>query len=119
METPKERAARLLSALEDLVMQESATLKTRNFAEAIAIQERAAPLVQSIASNANRLSHDLRLRVAALIERRRANDAWLAGEIEVVRVRLQDTAETQRRVTQLSPTYGRSVATCQRLSARG
>lgn len=108
-----------MSALEDLAAQEAATLQARNFAGAIAIQKRAAPLVQLLASTAIDEGDDVRSRIATLVDRRRASDAWLANEIELVRMKLQETGETQRRLTQLSPAYGRSVATCRRLSVQG
>ena len=110
---------RLVSALEDLAAQEAATLQARDFVEVIAIQNRAAPLVQLLASHAMDFRDDLRLRIAALINRRNESDAWLAAEIEIVRLKLRDTAETQRRVTQVSPAYGRSIATFRRLSVTG
>jgi hypothetical protein len=110
---------RLVDALEDLTAQEAATLQARKFPDAIAIQNRAAPLVQSLASSAADLPDDLRVRIATLLSRRQASDAWLANEIEIVRAKLQETAETQRRVARFAPAYGRSGVTSRRLSAVG
>ena len=119
METPAQRAVSLVAALEDLTAQEAATLQARRFSEAIAVQNRAAPLVQLLAASATDVPGDLRLRIATLLSRRQASDAWLAHEIETVRAKLQETAESQRRVARFAPAYGRSGATCGRLSAVG
>ena len=117
METPRQRAVRLVTALEDLAAQEAATLRTRNFSEAIAIQQRAAPLVQLLASSATDVPEDVRARITALLGRRQSSDAWLAHEIEAVRAKLQETAETLRRVARIAPAYGRPGVTTGRLSA--
>ena len=119
MEAPAERAARLLAAIEDLAAQEAVTLRSRRFEEAIALQHRAAPLVEMFAAGAADVPDALRARVAALIERRRGTEAWLAQEIETARVTLRETVESRHRVARVAPAYGSGGVPLRRLSAMG
>jgi hypothetical protein len=52
METPAQRCARIVSALEDLVNQEAAALRAGDFDAVNEIQDRAAPLVEFLALHA-------------------------------------------------------------------
>jgi hypothetical protein len=109
METPAQRCGRLVAALDDLAAQEAVALHARRFEEARAVQNRAAPLVDFLVACGVDVADDaLRSRVSALLLRRNQTDKWLADQIERVRAELQQSEETQRRLAQVAPAYGRS-----------
>jgi hypothetical protein len=121
METPAQMCARLVAALEDLSSQEAISLQTRNFAAAISIQERAAPLVEHLAVHGPEVADELlRCRIAALLERRHETGRWLVTEIERTRQQLHAMDVNRRRVAQVAPVYGAGVSAGRRqLSAVG
>lgn len=110
METPAQMHARLIAALEDLAGQEAAALAARDFRLAVAVQDRAAPLVELLGAHADEVADEtLRKRVAALIERRNRNGEWLAEQIARVREQLRETEAARRRVAQVAPAYRRTT----------
>ncbi|MEO5959540.1 MAG: hypothetical protein ABIZ49_08085 [Opitutaceae bacterium] len=120
METPAQMCARLLLALEDLTAQEAATLEARDFTAAIAIQDRAAPLVNLLATHGPAVADGaLRGRIAALLVRRNRTGEWLAEQLVRAREELQQNQVAQRRVAQVAPAYGKANATPRQLSAVG
>ena len=119
METSAQKSVRLVHALEDLVAQEAAALQSQDFTQVLAIQGRAAPVVQLLASLADDVPAGMRPRIKALLEQRQRSDAWLANEIEAVRVKLRETTETQRRLVRLAPAYRTVALGANRLSAVG
>jgi hypothetical protein len=120
METPAQMCTRLLTALEDLAAQEAATLQARDFATAIAIQDRAAPLVELLAAHREELNDPtLRARVAELFARRSRTGEWLAEQMARVREELRQTDVARRRVAQVAPVYGRASTLPRQLSAVG
>src|SRR5688572_4638714 len=100
METPLQRISRLVGALEDLATQESATLRAGRLPEAMEIQKRAESVVESVAFAKVEIPGALRGRIAALVKRRRETDAWIASEIDAIRRKLHEAAESQRRMAQ-------------------
>lgn len=109
METPTQMCARLVAALEDLANQEAATLQARDFARAVEIQDRAAPLVDLLVAHAPEVTDEsIRARVAALLEKRNRTGEWLAEQMAKVREELQQTRAAQGRAAKIAPAYGRS-----------
>jgi hypothetical protein len=106
METPVQTAARLLTALEDLAAQEATMLRTLEFVDAVAIQERTAPLVQKLAELA---AHPevaaLRERVGELLARRNQNRHYLDTELARLQVELRRVDEARLRLAGLAPAY--------------
>lgn len=120
METPAQTCARIVTALEDLARQEAAALQARDFATAMLLQDRAAPLVEHLAMHeAEIVSSDLRFRVAAVHALRSQTGEWLAGQMDQTRQDLQQMDVSRRRVAQIAPAYGRGSARPTRLSAVG
>lgn len=106
METILERAARLLSSLEELAAQESVLLRTLDFVDAVAIQERAAPLVEQLALLA---AHPevlvLRPKVAKLIERRQQSRFFLDTQLGKLQSELKRIDEARTRLAKVVPAY--------------
>jgi len=120
METPAQTCARIITALEDLAAQEAAALETRDFTAAITIQDRAAPLVEHLATYAGEITDPaLRARIAAVHARRDRTGEWLAEQISRVRQQLHDLEAGQRRVAQVAPAYGRGAGASRQLCAVG
>lgn len=108
METPAQMCARLVAALEDLANQEAATLQARDFPGAVAIQDRAAPLVELLVAHAPDVTDaTIRARITALLAKRNQTGEWLADQMAKVREELQQTHVAQRRVAKVGPAYSR------------
>lgn len=96
--------ARLVTALEELANREAATLEARDFPAAIAIQDRAAPLVELISAHAAEVTDPaLRKRIAVLLEKRNRTGEWIAEQVQRVREELQQVQAARQRVTQIAP----------------
>lgn len=122
METPAQTCARLVTALEDLVAREAATLELRDFAAVVDIQARCAPLVELLGAHASDVTDAaLRERIRALLARRHQTGEWLSEQIEKTREALAEANEGRRRVRQIAPVYGRrpAAATSRQLCAVG
>ncbi len=122
METVAQTCTRLLIALEDLASQEAAALDARDFARVVAIQERAAPLVEHLGTHGPAVAGRdpvFRARVVALHARRRQTGDWLAAQVEHAREELHRMAASQRRVAQIAPVYGRGGPVSRQLCAQG
>jgi hypothetical protein len=110
METPPQRVARLVTALEELVAEETTTLRHGDFAAAAIIAERAEPVVDWIVNHVSLLTPELRERLAGVRSRRAANETLLAREIECAGTELRQVAASRRRVAQIAPVYGHAPA---------
>jgi hypothetical protein len=120
METLAQRCARITAALEDLVMQESVALRTRDFATADTIADRAAPLVEWLVACSHAIPAALKERIAAVQARRAENLELLAAETVSGMEELRQIAMSRRRVAQVMPAYrAKTVAAAKRLSAVG
>jgi hypothetical protein len=96
--------ARLVAALEDLTAQEAASLEAREFEAAIALQDRAAPLIEHLVSHWQEVNAaGLKPRMLELITRRNRTGEWLAEQIAHARQQLAETQVAQRRVAQVAP----------------
>lgn len=109
METAAQRCERIVAALEDLAAQEAAAIQTHDFSSALAVQDRAEPLVDFLARNAS-LATAARLndRVAAVQELRSQTGEKLGAELARTRAELQQMQLAQVRVAQVAPAYGRT-----------
>lgn len=108
METPAEACLRLAGALEDLVTQEAACLQARDFTAILAIQKRAQPLVNHLATHGPAVADEkLKARISAILARRSEFQIKLAGEIEEKRQQIATLEASQRRAAQVAPVYGR------------
>jgi hypothetical protein len=105
METLSHRCVRLLSALEELVAQEALLIAARDFHALRVVQERAAPLVEALASVAGAADLEVRRRVAALTKFRENSRELLARQIEGAREELQVLERSQHRVARIAPVY--------------
>ncbi len=119
METPLASAARLLTALEELVRQETLLIRTMDFVEAVGIRERMAPLVEKLCA----LARDgevatLRPRLDGLLERCGQNHHFLDGQLERLQGELNRVTEARGRLRRLAPAYrsGRAPAGESRLN---
>jgi hypothetical protein len=122
MATNFETVARLLTALEELVLQETALIRTMDFVEAVELRERAAPIVEKLCVLAGDLpgveSPDpavaaVRARFAGLLERSGQNYHFLATQLARLQSELDRVSEARGRLRHLAPAYQgyRRVAT--------
>jgi hypothetical protein len=118
METPLQAALRLLSALEELVGQETLLIRTMDFVEAVDLQERAGPLVEKLCALAAVPEvAALRPRVAGLMERRGQNHHFLDTQLARIQGELARVNEARGRLRRVAPAYGTpAIATQSRLN---
>ena len=110
METAAQTCARLVVALEDLVAAEAASLAGRDFAAMVELQERAAPLVDYLATHGpSEADRTVRARITALLQRRAATASHLEDQLSQVRAELTTTQVAQRRVARVAPVYGHAT----------
>ncbi len=110
MDTPVQKALRLLAALEDLAGQESACMRNRAFVEAVAATERSAPLVRALVE----LADDegvlaLRPRVQTLLDRRRESASLLDAHLARLQSEMRRVDAARTRLTRIAPVYLRGV----------
>jgi hypothetical protein len=106
METPLQTATRLLTALEDLTAQESVLLRTLDFVDAVALQERAAPLVDQLAVLAgNPEVARLRGQVAAIVDKRQQSRHFLDAQLARLQSELRRIDEARSRLSRVAPAY--------------
>ena len=106
MEPPLETAQRLLTALEELVMQETLLIRTMDFVEAVEVQERAAPVVARLCALAEVAAVGaLRPRVAELLERRSQNYHFLDTQLQRLQGELNRVTTARGRLRNVAPAY--------------
>ena len=106
METPLQTAKRLLTALEDLTAQESILLRTLDYVDAVAIQERAAPLVDQLAALAVHPEVSaLNAKVKALVDRRQQSRFFLDAQLGRLQSELRRIDEARTRLARVAPAY--------------
>jgi len=121
METPDQAAARLLTALEDLIEQEGMYLRGGYYDLAAETRDRASPLVQQICATA-RLPDvgDYRPRIDALLTRSAGHAAFLADKLKELGAEIRRTDQARFRAMQMVPAYARSAgAAAPRFQAAG
>jgi hypothetical protein len=106
METTLQTARRLLAALEELAAQEAILFRTLEFTEAVAVQERATPLVRRLGELAEEPGiGELRPRVTALLARREQSFHFLQTQIERLHLEARRIEEARARLTRMAPVY--------------
>jgi hypothetical protein len=110
METPRDKAVRLLTALEDLAGQEGTLLRSSGLPEAgllAALAERADPLVHELgAVMADPLAAQCRPRAKALMVRRLVNSALLDEQVTRLQTDLRRLDEACSQLARVAPVYG-------------
>jgi hypothetical protein len=107
VESTAQTCSRLLSALEDLTGREAAALQTRDFAAAIELQDRAAPLIEHLALHGPSVANtDLRRRVGDFLRRRAETGEWLSRQLTEAKEELLRTRSSQHQVARIAPVYG-------------
>jgi len=117
METPIETAQRLLTALEELVMQETLLTRTMDFVEAVEVRERAAPLVTRLCALAeDPVVTALRPRVAGLLDRCSQNYHFLDTQLQRLQGELDRVNSARGRLRKMAPAYRSGVPAESRLN---
>lgn len=108
MESPLQRCARIVAALEDLAEQEAMALAASDFAAVLALQARTEPLVNFIADSGRLLGREpaLKRRVAAIRDQRDRTATLLASRLDQARTDLTQVKAKQGRVARIRPVYG-------------
>lgn len=102
---------RILSALEELVMQEAVILKGGDLAAVAELQLRIEPLVAFLATPGESvLDADVEARVAILHSARADSVAWLNSQMARNRAELLAISGRQRVIAQVAPAYGTAAA---------
>lgn len=106
METPVQTASRLLIALDELVQEEIALIRTMDFVEAVGVRERTAPLVEMLCS----LAEDpqvagLQAKVTALLDRWSQNHHFLETQLARLQIELNRVNEARLRLRRVVPAY--------------
>ncbi len=106
METPFQSATRLLVALDELLGEETALIRTMDFVEAVAVRERTAPLVDLLCSLAAD-SEVVRLqpRVHMLLQRWSQNHHFLETQLVRLQAELSRVSEARQRLRRVVPVY--------------
>jgi len=110
MATPLETAQRLLTALEELVMQETVLIRTMDFVEAVEVRERAAPLVVRLCALAeDPIVTALRPRVTGLLDRYSQNHHFIDTQLQRLQVELDRVNAARSRLRKVAPAYRRGA----------
>ncbi|HWL16857.1 MAG TPA: hypothetical protein VNR00_14715 [Opitutus sp.] len=108
----REKFNRLVDALDDLVLQEAASLAHGDYDALQAIQERADPVVAGLSDLGSDVADErARARVAGLLARRQHSMEFLESQLAVARAELAALQESATRVAQIAPAYGRAERT--------
>jgi len=106
MATPLATAERLLTALEELVMQETLLIRTMDFVEAVDVRERSAPLVAELCALAEDPAvRQLRPRVDGLLDRCSQNHHFLDGQLLRLQGELDRVTTARGRLRGVAPAY--------------
>lgn len=111
MSIPAHACTRILSALEELVMQEAVILRAGDLAAVVDIQSRIEPLVVFLAAQGESgLDADVKARVSALYASRTHSVAWLNAQMACNRAELHALSSRQRVIAQVAPAYRTGAA---------
>jgi hypothetical protein len=119
VETPAQKVARLLGALEDLTCQEALLLRAGDYPGVVQTQQRIAPLVECLVGLAAAAGNSIRARIAAVVDQRRHSEEWLAAALARGREEVRQIRANQRRIAQVRPVYVGAAAGGRQLSAQG
>jgi len=100
-------ACRLLSALEEFVVQEDILLREQAFVEIVALREHAAPVVEKLCELAEKFTvdHVFRLRLEDLLGRCEKNLRLLNSELARQHDELLRVGEAIGRLRRVAPAY--------------
>lgn len=118
-ESPSEKCARLVVALEDLASQEAVCLKSRDFAAVLSIQGRVEPIIGYLSQHAADVDPAVRDRIAVVLKLRHESGEWLAEELGKTRAELDALEAKKRRVAVVAPVYGKGPVPRSRLNIKG
>ncbi len=108
MEAPRQRFSRLLTALDELVTREAATVQAGDLAEVQSIQRRTGALVNALAGmRPDAADPTARAHIADLLARRQHSIEFLESQLATARAELLAVQESTRRVARIAPVYGR------------
>jgi NAD-dependent DNA ligase len=100
---------RLVSALDELITREAATVAEHDYEAVREIQERAEPVVQAIADLGPEIADEVaRARVAGLLARRQHSIDVIESQLATARAELMAVQESTSRVSRIAPVYGQS-----------
>lgn len=121
METPTQFAARLFTALAELVEQEGMYLRGGYYDLALETRQRADPLVQQLVTLASEPSlGDFRLQVTAVLERSASHGAFMQGKLTEIATEIRRTNQARQRTAQVAPIYaGAAPLAAARFEAAG
>ncbi len=120
MASSAQTCTRILSALEELVGQEVAVLRTGDYSALVEIQSRAEPLVSFLRDHAETgLDDALKARLVTLHAMRKGTVASLHAQMARNRAELRAISGRQRVVAQMAPAYGSAAAMPSTLSLVG
>ena len=107
MDAPLANACRLLSALEEFVVQEEILLREQAFDEIVGLREHAAPLVEKLCELAREFTvdHVFRLRLEDLLHRSGQNFRLLTSELARRQEELLRVGEALGRLRRVAPAY--------------
>lgn len=107
MSAPLATACRLLSALEEFVLQEEILLRDQAFLEVVDLREHAAPVVESLCKLADEFTIDsvFRLRLDDLLHRSGENFRLLASELARRHEEMLRVGEALGRLRGMAPAY--------------
>lgn len=111
MDSPFDKASRLIATLEDMAGQESVLLRSLDLVEAVQICEKAAPLVERLCALASEPGvAGLQSRIGELVAQRRRNATMLDAHLARLQGELRRIDEARNRLSRVAPAYG-SMAT--------
>lgn len=98
---------RLVSALDELITREAATVAEHDYEAVRQIQERAEPVVQALAELGKDIADEVaRARVAGLLARRQHSIDVIESQLATARAELMAVQESTSRISRIAPVYG-------------
>lgn len=124
MESAGQKFHRLVTALDELVTQETVNLNDRDFEAVLDIQARAEPVIAAIVALGSEAVDQLnRARLTSLLARRQGNIDVIESQLAATRDELHAVQASTARVSRIAPVYGRAeiyaAATAPQFSAAG
>lgn len=109
MESPTQKFSRLLTALDELVAEESALITAADYPAIDGVQQRAGEVLAALSAlPPESASEQARRRVGILLERREQNIQSLQSKLAAARQELDALQSSARRAARVAPVYGQS-----------
>lgn len=118
-ESPLQKCARLVIALEELAAEESHCIETGDIATVLGIQKRLEPIIRYLSDHAADADRGVRDRIAAVLDTREKSGARLEAELKKVRKQIDELDARKRRAAAVAPVYGGAAQPRGRLNAKG